>query len=122
MTNTERLGQVAALEKPNQICRRQKKLRKMEITASLILLAIRRAQAGLYYCLGDPFIINTIIFGNLTGESEKTDSCLNALTSLEMLIQEVAISANPNGVERLMEKSENIVKLLSEIVNEMLNL
>jgi hypothetical protein len=90
--------------------------RKMPYMApSLVLEAVRKARNAIYYSLGEPALIETII--RETAEKTQTidDPVLKCLVEVEGTIQQLAQVEEPDG-ERVMKQADDLVQLASEIV------
>ena len=90
--------------------------RKMPYMApSLVLEAVRKARNAIYYSLGEPAFIETII--RETAEKTQTidDPVLKWLVEVEGTIQQLAQVEEPDG-ERVMKQADDLVQLASDIV------
>ena len=90
--------------------------RKMPYMApSLVLEAVRKARNAIYYSLGEPALIETII--RETAEKTQTidDPVLKCLVEVEGTIQQLAQVEEPDG-ERVMKQADDLVQLASDIV------
>ncbi len=82
---------------------------------SLIFEALRKAQAAIYYSLGEPTFIATIVHEALYTKQVVEDPILKFLVEIERMVQQ--ISQNPrsdNGT--VMEQVDNLVQQAIEIV------
>lgn len=90
--------------------------RKMPYMApSLVLEAVRKARNAIYYSLGEPAFIETII--RETAEKTQTidDPVLKWLVEVEGTMQQLAQVEEPDG-ERVMKQADDLVQLASDIV------
>jgi len=90
--------------------------RKMPYMApSLVLEAVRKARNAIYYSLGEPAFIETII--RETAERAQTieDPVLRCLVQVEGTLQQLAQVEEVDG-ERAMKQADDLVHLASEIV------
>ncbi len=92
--------------------------RKMPYMApSLILESIRKARNAIYYSLGEPAFIETVI----REEAEKTqgqimsDPILKCLVQIEGMVQQLAQLEEVDG-EKAMRQADSLVRLASDIV------
>jgi len=97
---------------------------KAELTAAqktsymapgLILEAMRKAQAAIYYSLGDPPSIEAIVRMTAFKKQLVKDPVLRCLVEIERTVQEVALVPDSN-VEMAMKKADDIVQIASDIV------
>ncbi len=82
---------------------------------SLIFEALRKAQAAIYYSLGEPTFIATIVHETLYTKQVVEDPILKFLVEIEKMVQQIA--QNPksdNGT--VMEQVDDLVQLAIEIV------
>jgi len=97
---------------------------KAELTAAqkapymapgLILEAMRKAQAAIYYSLGDPPSIEAIVRQMILKRGLVKDPVLRCLVEIERTVQEVA-QVPDSDVERAMKQADDIVQIASDIV------
>ncbi len=81
----------------------------------LVFEAMKKAQAAIYYSLGDPAFIEAIVHQTMYTERLIEDPALRFLVEIERTIQQIMQSPGPNG-ERMMEQVDDIVQFASEIV------
>ncbi len=81
----------------------------------LILEAMRKAQAAIYYSLGDPPSIEAIVRQTVFNKQLVKDPILRCLTEIERTVQEVA-QVPESDLERAMKQADDIVKIASDIV------
>lgn len=82
---------------------------------SLILEALRKAQAAIYYSLGEPTFIAAIVHETLYTKQSVEDPVLKFLVEIERTVQQIAQRPRSDS-EKLMEQVDNLVQLASEIV------
>ena len=90
--------------------------RKMPYMApSLFLEAIKKARNAIYYSLGDPAFVETVI--RETAEKMRTidDPVLKFLVEIEATIQQLTQVEEVDG-EKAMKQADNLVQLASDIV------
>lgn len=90
--------------------------RKMPYMApSLVLEAIRKARNAVYYSLGEPAFVESV----LREATEKTqtigDPILRCLAGIEETVHQLAQLEEVNG-EKVMKKADNLIQLASDIV------
>ena len=85
------------------------------MAAGFILEALTKAQAAIYYSLGDPAFIVPIVHETLrTGEQVK-EPILNFLVEIEKTLQQLANNPKTDN-EKTMEHVNDIIEFTSEIV------
>ena len=82
---------------------------------SLILEALRKAQAAIYYSLGEPTFIASIVHETLYTKQLIEDPILKFLVEIERTVQQVSQRPRSDS-ERVMEQVNDLVQLASEIV------
>ncbi|UCD96050.1 MAG: hypothetical protein JSV35_06030 [Candidatus Bathyarchaeota archaeon] len=85
------------------------------IAQSLILEAMRKAQAALYYSLGDPSFIEGIVIKEVFEKSQASeDPILNFLVEIEKAIQRFSQSVDfrPEAIEEV----DDLVQFASDVV------
>jgi len=97
---------------------------KAELTAAqktpymapgLILEAMRKAQAAIYYSLGDPPSIEAIVRQTVFKKGLVKDPVLRCLVEIERTVQEVA-QVPESDLERAMKQADDIIQIASDIV------
>jgi len=81
----------------------------------LILEAMRKAQAAIYYSLGDPSSIEAIVRQMLLKNEFVKDPVLRCLVEIERTVQEVA-QVPDSDLERAMKQADDIIQIASDIV------
>jgi len=85
------------------------------MASSLILEALRKAQAAVYYSLGEPTFIASIVRETFYTKQFVEDPILKFLVEIEQAIQQIAqIPRSDSG--KVMEQVSDLVQLASEIV------
>ena len=97
---------------------------KAELTAAkntpymatgFIMEALTKAQAAIYYSLGDPAFIIPIVHETINKTQNVKDPVLNFLVEIEKTLQQLA--QNPSAdIEKTMEQAADIIEFTSEIV------
>jgi hypothetical protein len=85
------------------------------MTSSLILEALRKAQAAIYYSLGEPAFIASIVRETLYTKQFVEEPILKFLVEIERTIQQIAQIPRSNS-EKVIEQVNDIVQFASEIV------
>lgn len=81
----------------------------------LILEAMRKAQAAIYYSLGDPPSIEAIVREAVFKRRLVKEPVLQTLVDIERTVQEVA-QIPESDMEEAMRQADDIVKVASDIV------
>ncbi len=86
------------------------------IAHSLILEAMRKAQAAIYYSLGDPAFIESIVYQAFDNQQEQTDEpVLKCLIEIDRTIQK--LSQTPDSeFDKTIKQVDDIVQIASDIV------
>ena len=82
---------------------------------SLILEALRKAQAAIYYSLGEPTFIASIVHETLYTKRLVEDPILKFLVEIEKTVQQIAQKPRSDS-ETVMEQVNDLLQLASEIV------
>lgn len=82
---------------------------------SLVFEALRKAQAAIYYSVGEPTFIATIVHETLFTKQVVNDPILKFLVEIERAIQQLAQRPRPDS-EAVMGLVKDWVQLASEIV------
>ena len=97
---------------------------KAELTAAkntpymavgFIMEALTKAQAAIYYSLGDPAFIVPIVHETLHTRQNVEEPILNFLVEIEKTLQQLAQSPKADN-EKTMEHVKDIIEFTSEIV------
>ena len=90
--------------------------RKMPYMApSLILEAMRKAQVAIYYTLGEPAFIETIVIQTVGKKQAITDPVLRCLVEIERTIQEFSQTEDVE-VSKAIQHGGDMVQIASEII------
>jgi hypothetical protein len=86
------------------------------IAHSLIIEAVRKAQAAIYYSLGDPAFIESIVYQAFSSQKKTSnDPVLNCLIEIERTIQ--VLSQTPDSaIPRTIEQVDDMMQTASDIV------
>ena len=85
------------------------------MAAGFIIEALTKAQAAIYYSLGDPAYIVPIIHETMHTKQNVEDPILNFLVEIEKTLQQLA--QNPTAEnEKMIEQVSDIIDYTSEIV------
>jgi hypothetical protein len=86
------------------------------MASSLILEGIRKAQAAVYYSLGDPASAELIVHEALENKHVVNDPVLKFLVEMEQAVQMVAMTPESER-DRALKEAVELVQVASEIVN-----
>jgi hypothetical protein len=90
--------------------------RKMPYMApSLVLEAIRKARNAIYYSLGEPAFIETVIREAAEKAQTIDDPLLKFLIDIETMVQQLAQIEELDG-EKAMKQADSLVQIASDIV------
>lgn len=84
---------------------------------SLAIDALRKAQAAIYYSLGEPFLIGSIVEEAVESETQPDNPILRCLVSVEKSIKRLEQMREVYGDTAVVEETDKIVSLASRIVN-----
>ncbi len=82
---------------------------------SLILEAMKKAQAAIYFSLGDPASIETIVRKTLHTKRRVEDPVLKCLVEIERTVQEVTRTVESER-EKAFNQANDFVRIAKEIV------
>lgn len=82
---------------------------------NLILEAMRKAQVAIYYTLGEPAFIETIVIQTAGKKQAISDPVLRCLVEIERTIQEFSQTEEVE-VNKALQHGGNMVQIASEIV------
>jgi hypothetical protein len=85
------------------------------MASSLILEAMRKAQAAIYYSLGDPSSLESIVRQTIFKKQAVKDPILHCLVEIERTVQEVAQTSN-SSKDRAFKQAEDLIQIASDIV------
>jgi len=86
------------------------------IAHSLILEAMRKAQAAIYYSLGDPAFIESIVYQAFYSQEQSTEEpVLKCLIEIERTIQKLS-QAPDSKLPKTFEHVDDILQIASDIV------
>ncbi|PVX26540.1 MAG: hypothetical protein CW691_01265 [Candidatus Bathyarchaeum sp.] len=85
------------------------------LAAGFMMEALTKAQAAIYYSLGDPAFIVPIVHETLNTKQNVNDPILNFLVEIEKTLQQLAQSPTADN-QKTMEQVADIIEFTSEIV------
>ena len=85
------------------------------LATSFIMEALKKAQAAIYYSLGNPAYIVPIVHATLHTKQNVEEPILNFLVEIEKTLQQLAQNPKADN-EKTMEQVNDIIRFSSEIV------
>ena len=85
------------------------------LASDLILEAMRKAQAAIYYSLGEPAFIETIIRQKTREQRFISDPILRCLVEIERAMKQVVVASELDE-KRAIKQADNILRIASDIV------
>jgi hypothetical protein len=85
------------------------------MAAGFIIEALTKAQAAIYYSLGDPAFIVPIVHETHRTRQQVEEPILNFLVEIEKALQQLAQNPKSDN-EKTMEQVNDIIEFTSEIV------
>jgi len=85
------------------------------IVPSLVLEAMRKAQAAIYYSLGEPMYIETIVRQASRNKKFIDDPILRCLVEIERTVQKAMQSSKPNS-QKTIKQADNLIQIALSIV------
>jgi len=82
---------------------------------SLVLEALRKAQAAIYYSLGEPTYVASIVHETLYTKQFVEEPLLKFLVEIERTIQQIAETPRSDN-EKVIKQVSDLLQLASEIV------
>jgi len=85
------------------------------LASSLILEAVRKAQAAVYFSLGDPASIEFIVHQTIQKRQFIEDPVLRCLAEMERTVQLVAMTPETER-DRAFKQADDLIQIASDIV------
>jgi hypothetical protein len=85
------------------------------MAVGFMMEALSKAQAAIYYTLGDPTFIVPIIHETIATQKKTKDPILNFLIEIEKILQFLARSPKTDN-EKMMKQVNDVIEFTSEIV------
>ncbi len=82
---------------------------------SLVLEAVRKARSAIYYSLGDPAFVETVIRDASENTQPTNDPVLKFLVEIERAVQQLTQTEEVDG-ETAMKQADSLIKVASDIV------
>lgn len=85
------------------------------MASSLVLEAVKKAQAAVYYSLGDPSSVEVIVHQTILKNKPLEDPALRCLVEIEHMVQQVALTPELDR-EKAFEQADELIHIASDIV------
>jgi len=85
------------------------------MTSTLLLEAMKKAQAAIYYSLGEPSYVEAIVRQVILTKQTVEDPILRCLVEIERTVQQAA-QAPESERERVMKQAGDLIQTASDIV------
>ena len=85
------------------------------MASSLILEAVKKAQAAVYYSLGDPASAEAIVYLTMLKKQSQEEPVLRCLVEIERMVQQIAMAPELDR-EKALEQAGELIQIASEIV------
>jgi len=85
------------------------------MASSLILEAVKKAQAAVYFSLGDPASVEIIVHQAILKNEPLQDPVLRCLVEIERMVQQVALVPESDH-EKALEQADELIRIASDIV------
>lgn len=85
------------------------------MASGLILEAVRKAQAAIYYSIGDPTFVEAIVHQTMKKKQPVGDPILRCLIEIELTVREVANEPRSHR-EKTFEQVNELIQTASDIV------
>jgi hypothetical protein len=85
------------------------------MASSLILEAVKKAQAAVYYSLGDPASAEAIVYLTMLKKQSQEEPVLRCLVEIELMAQQIAMAPELDR-EKALEQAGELIQIASDIV------
>lgn len=85
------------------------------MASGLILEAVRKAQAAIYYSMGDPVFLEAIVHQTMKDKKPIEDPILRCLVEIELTVQQVAKGPGSDR-ELIFQQVNELIQTASDIV------
>jgi len=93
-----------------------KAARKMpSMTTELAFEAVRKAQAAIYYSLGDPSYLESIVRQKARSKGLINDPVLRCLVEIERTVRAIKRASEADR-EKILKQADNVIRIASDIV------
>ncbi len=88
----------------------------LPISVNLAILAMRKMQTAIYYCLGDPSYLAPIVGDALGTGGLSNDSLMRFLIQVEWLIQVRSAKSSVSDKEEALKEAGQLIEMASKMV------
>ena len=92
------------------------------MSISFSVMAMRKAQTSVYYSLGDPSYLATLVNGNIEGNKAAGDPAMKFLTNLELIIRSCTNKGERLEKDTAINSAKTLIVLASKMVSLMTGL
>ena len=85
------------------------------MASSLILEAVKKAQAAVYSSLGDPASVEAIVYLTMLKKQSQEEPVLRCLVEIELMVQQIAMVPELDR-EKAFEQADELIQIASDIV------
>jgi len=85
------------------------------LASSLILEAVRKAQAAVYFSLSDPASVEFIVHDTMQKKQSVKDPVLRCLVEMERTVQLVALTPEVDR-DKALKQADELIQIASEVV------
>ena len=85
------------------------------LASSLILEAVRKAQAAVYFSLSDPASVELIVHDTMQKKQSVEDPILRCLVEMERTVQLVALTPEADR-DKALKQADELIQIASEVV------
>ena len=85
------------------------------MASSLILEAVKKAQAAVYHSLGDPASAEAIVYLTMLKKQSQEEPVLRCLVEIELMVQQIAMASELER-EKALEQAGELIQIASDIV------
>ena len=89
-------------------------------SVQLSLLAMRKMQTAIYYCLGDPSYLSFLVADAVSEEAKDPDVPMDFLAQVEWLIKIRSVKDSVSEKEEALTEAKQLMKMTLKIVNAIL--
>ena len=85
------------------------------LAATFMMEALSKAQAAIYYSLGDPASLEAVVRQTILQKQSVKDPVLRCLVEIEKAVQE-AVQTPDSNKEKVFQQADDLVQIASDIV------
>ena len=85
------------------------------MASSLILEAVKKAQAAVYYSLGDPASAEAVVYLIMLKKQSQDEPVLRCLVEIELMVQQIAMAPELDR-EKALEQAGELIQIVSDVV------